>query len=70
MDTRQRKIFSGVIAPVVTPFDAAGDLAPDAFRGNLRAHFARGASGVLLCGSTGEAALLDERERDVLVEWA
>lgn len=71
MDTRQRKTFAGVIAPVVTPFDATtGDLAPDAFRGNLRAHFAHGVTGVLLCGSTGEAALLDESERDRLVEWA
>jgi len=71
MDTRQGKTFSGVIAPVVTPFDSAtGDLAPDAFRGNIRGHLGRGLSGVLLCGSTGEAALLDERERDVLVEWA
>jgi 4-hydroxy-2-oxoglutarate aldolase len=71
MDTRQRKTFSGVIAPVVTPFDAAtGDLASDAFRGNIRGHLGGGASGVLLCGSTGEAALLDERERDTLVEWA
>ena len=71
MDTRQRKSFSGVIAPVVTPFDdTTGDLAADAFRGNLRAHVAHGASGVLLCGSTGEAALLDESERDRLVEWA
>ena len=67
----QHKTFSGVIAPVVTPFDgASGDLAAEMFRGNLRAHFARGASGVLLCGSTGEAALLDEGERDRLVEWA
>ena len=71
MTRAQRKTFSGVIAPVVTPFDAAtGDVAAEAFRGNLRAHFDRGASGVLLCGSTGEAALLDEGERDALVEWA
>ena len=71
MDTRQRKSFSGVIAPVVTPFDSkTGEVAPDAFRGNLRTHFAHGAAGVLLCGSTGEAALLDETERDQLVEWA
>lgn len=71
MDTRQRLSFSGVIAPVVTPFDGkTGDLAPDAFAGNLRTHVAHGVTGVLLCGSTGEAALLDERERDQLVEWA
>src|SRR6185437_2567870 len=71
MTRAQRKTFSGVIAPVVTPFDAAtGDVAAEAFRGNLHAHFDRGVSGVLLCGSTGEAALLDEGERDTLVEWA
>ena len=70
MHTKQ-KSFSGVIAPVITPFEPnTGELAADAFRGNLRAHFAHGAAGVLLCGSTGEAALLDESERDRLVELA
>jgi dihydrodipicolinate synthase/N-acetylneuraminate lyase len=58
----------GVIAPVVTTFgdrDEAVDL--DAFATNLRAYVAAGLSGVVVCGSTGEAALLDEEERRSLI---
>src|SRR6185295_11892184 len=59
----------GVIAPVVTTFgdrDETVDL--DAFTTNLRAYAAAGLSGVVVCGSTGEAALLDEEERRSLIE--
>jgi 4-hydroxy-2-oxoglutarate aldolase len=59
----------GVIAPVVTTFgdrDEAVNL--DAFATNLRAYAAAGLSGVVVCGSTGEAALLDEEERRSLIE--
>jgi 4-hydroxy-2-oxoglutarate aldolase len=63
--------LGGVIAPVVTPFDAERDeILADAFRANLRAHLAQGLAGVLVTGSTGEAALLDDAERRQLVEWA
>jgi len=63
--------ISGVLAPVVSTFDAAtGDLDAVPFRANIRAHMAEGLSGVVVAGSTGEAALLDERERQQLVEWA
>src|SRR5215204_1448052 len=61
----------GVIAPVVTTFgarDEAVDL--DAFATNLRVYAAAGLSGVVVCGSTGEAALLDEDERRSLIEHA
>ena len=61
----------GVIAPVVTTFgarDEAVDL--DAFATNLRAYAAAGLSGVVVCGSTGEATLLDEDERRSLIEHA
>src|SRR5688572_4979181 len=61
--------LSGVIAPVVTTFgnrDESIDL--DAFATNLRAYAAAGLSGVVVCGSTGEAALLDESERRSLIE--
>ena len=61
----------GVIAPVVTTFgerDEALDL--EAFATNLRAYVAAGLSGVVVCGSTGEAALLDEEERRSLIEHA
>jgi 4-hydroxy-2-oxoglutarate aldolase len=63
--------IAGVLAPVVTTFDLeSGELSPVAFRANVRAHLAAGLSGVVLCGSTGEAALLEDAERNALVEWA
>lgn len=65
------KRLAGVLGPVVTTFDAqSGDLAAVPFRANIREHFAAGLAGVVLAGSTGEAALLDDRERQQLVEWA
>ncbi len=61
----------GMIGPVVTPFDAStGDVAAEAFGANISAHLEEGLSGVLVAGSTGEAALLDEDERRELTEVA
>ncbi len=60
----------GILAPVVTPFDARGDVNLDAFASNLRAHVTGGACGIVVTGSTGEAALLDDAERNALVDRA
>jgi len=61
----------GVFAPVVTTFDArTGELDRAGFERNLRAHAAAGLHGVIVAGSTGEAALLDEAERGSLIAWA
>lgn len=62
--------LTGVFGPVVTPFDARGEVDLVAFAANARAHIASGLSGILVCGSTGEAALLDEEERSRLVDAA
>ena len=62
--------LAGVLAPVVTPFTAAGDLAAEAFSANVRAHLAAGLHGVIVAGSSGEAALLSEAERRVLLDLA
>jgi 4-hydroxy-2-oxoglutarate aldolase len=63
--------LGGIIAPVVTPFDVrTGDADLDGFASNVHAHLEAGMSGVVVCGSTGEAALLDEAERRALVERA
>ena len=62
--------LAGVMAPAVTPFDASGALARAAFERNVRAHLDAGLSGVVVAGSSGEAALLDEGERAALVVWA
>jgi 4-hydroxy-2-oxoglutarate aldolase len=60
----------GILGPVVTPFDTNGDVDAAAFAANIRAHLAAGLQGIVVTGSTGEAALLDESERMQLVEVA
>ena len=66
----QRKMLAGVMAPAATPFAANGDVDAAAFMANARAHLAAGLSGIVVTGSTGEAALLSEEERLVLVDAA
>ena len=66
-----RQALAGVLGPVVTTFDSeSGDVAPVAFRANVRAHLDAGVAGIVVAGSSGEGPLLDERERQQLVEWA
>ena len=63
--------LAGILGPVVTPFDAAsGDIVVDRFTSNIQAHLAAGLDGILVAGSTGEAALLEESERRVLLDAA
>ena len=63
--------LQGVLGPVVTTFlGSTGELDRTAFTENIRAHLVAGLAGVVVAGSTGEAALLDERERAALVEAA
>jgi 4-hydroxy-2-oxoglutarate aldolase len=62
--------LDGILAPVVTPFDRSGGVDGDAFTANVRAHLGAGLHGVVVAGSTGEAALLDDDERSRLVELA
>lgn len=64
------KTLTGVFAPVITTFDARGELDLDAFGRNGAAHLHAGLSGLVVCGSTGEAPLLEEGERQRLVEMA
>ncbi|GAC1656413.1 MAG: dihydrodipicolinate synthase family protein [Gemmatimonadaceae bacterium] len=60
-----------VLVPVATPFSpTTGDVDLAAFERNLVAHLARGVGGIVVAGSTGEAALLDEAERTRLGECA
>jgi 4-hydroxy-2-oxoglutarate aldolase len=63
--------LAGVFGPVVTTFQPrSGDLDLVAFGRNVRAHLLDGLAGVVVCGSTGEAALLTEEERSQLLECA
>jgi 4-hydroxy-2-oxoglutarate aldolase len=61
----------GVFAPVVTPFRAdSEDIDIAGFEANVRAHLADGLAGIVVGGSTGEAALLSEDERGTLLRSA
>lgn len=62
--------LGGVLAPLVTPFDPeTGDVAPIPLRQEARDLLARGLDGVVVVGSAGESALLDESEKVRAVEW-
>jgi 4-hydroxy-2-oxoglutarate aldolase len=65
-----QRTLLGIFGPVTTTFDALGELDLDGFAKNLSAHIAAGLHGILIAGSTGEAALLDETERHQLLETA
>jgi 4-hydroxy-2-oxoglutarate aldolase len=62
------RALAGVMAPVVTTFDGSGAVAPGPFVANARRLLDAGLAGIVVAGSTGEAALLDEEERNALVE--
>ncbi|MGH9452160.1 MAG: dihydrodipicolinate synthase family protein [Terriglobia bacterium] len=62
--------LSGVIPPVATPFNRRGGIDEAALRENLLQYAGTGLSGVLVAGSTGEAAFLTHEERLRLVEIA
>lgn len=63
--------LAGLFLPVTTPFDAVtGDIAPVSFRANLRKWLGHPIDGVVLFGSTGEGALLDDDEKVRLTDFA
>jgi 4-hydroxy-2-oxoglutarate aldolase len=62
--------LGGLMVPLVSPFDSAGELARDRYLRHVRYFLDLGVSGLVVAGSSGEAALLDEDERARLVAWA
>ena len=62
--------LGGLMVPAVSTFHANGDLDRDAFQFNLDTHLAHGVDGVLVAGSSGESALLDDEDRRSLLTWA
>jgi 4-hydroxy-2-oxoglutarate aldolase len=63
--------LAGVFGPVVSTFyPGTGELDVASFAANVRAHITAGLHGVVVGGSTGEAALLDAAERSALLDAA
>lgn len=62
--------LSGSITALATPFTATGELDLDAWRRLLRQQLDGGTQGIVVAGSTGEAAALDDAEYDTLLAIA
>lgn len=58
----QQSLFQGVWVPLVTPF-SGGAVDGGALRRLVRHYAAAGVDGLVVCGSTGEAASLDDAEQ-------
>jgi 4-hydroxy-tetrahydrodipicolinate synthase len=60
--------LGAILTAMVTPFDAAGRV-DEAAAVRLLAHlFANGSDGVVVCGTTGEAATMDDAEHLAFIE--
>ncbi len=58
------------MVPAASCFTATGDLDRAAFQSNIDAYVGHGVDGVLIAGSSGESALLDDHDRRQLLTWA
>lgn len=58
----------GIVSPLVTPFDAQGQVNADMARQLVRFHLSVGITGFYVCGSTGEGLLMDPPERKLMLE--
>ncbi|UGT64500.1 4-hydroxy-tetrahydrodipicolinate synthase [Nocardia asteroides] len=59
---------TGLYVPLITPFTASGELAPDALAALAHAVLADGAAGLVALGTTAEAAALTPEERGTVIE--
>jgi len=55
--------FGGILTAMVTPFDSDGGLADDAAASLVRHLLDNGSDGLVLAGTTGESATLDDNEK-------
>lgn len=62
--------LSGSITALATPFDASGEIDLDAWRRLITQQLEGGTQGIVVAGSTGEAAALFDREYDTLLRIA
>ena len=63
------KFVAGSIVALATPFDEDGTrIDTTALNGLLKWHVDAGSGGIVVAGTTGESATLDQDERDLLVE--
>src|SRR5580704_15460547 len=61
--------FGAILTEMVTPFDADGRVDEGAAVRLLQHLFENGSDGVVVCGTTGEAATLDDQEHLAFIEF-
>ena len=59
--------FAGIYTPIVTPFSASGDVDERAIVANVDRYLASPLTGLVVLGSNGEAAQLEEEEADRVI---
>ncbi|MEU3777087.1 dihydrodipicolinate synthase family protein [Streptomyces sp. NPDC032472] len=64
----QDTTLHGIHVPLVTPFTRAGGIAAEALEALAHEVLDEGATGIVALGTTGEAAALDEAERDLVTD--
>jgi len=62
------KKFSGTITAIVTPFLEDGSVDIGALKKLVEFQIKDGVSGIVACGSTGEAATLDDEEKRLVIQ--
>ena len=63
-----RLVLNGIFVPHITPFTSEGELDLKALRGCVRFWLESGVSGLVPCGSNGEAPYLSRQERIKVIE--
>lgn len=66
----RKKLFRGVATALVTPFTADGQLDIATLQRLLTWQLEQGADALVLCGTTGESAVLSDAEKQQLLEVA
>ena len=62
--------FGPILTAMVTPFDERGDVDEDAAVALMHHLVEHGSDGLVVCGTTGEAATLDDDEHLGVIELA
>ncbi|MCL5784809.1 MAG: 4-hydroxy-tetrahydrodipicolinate synthase [Patescibacteria group bacterium] len=62
------KKFTGTITAIVTPFLEDGSIDVEALKKLVEFQVKNGVSGIVPCGSTGEAATMDEEEKKLVIK--
>lgn len=70
MQALTSEILGGFVPAIVTPFNPAGEIMADAFRGIVEWLIGNGASGICVAGDNGESWSLDATERQRLTRLA